>query len=1100
MERKGLALARTITGLILAAAGLAWLIFLGCRAWSQVAAPATAGVEEVAAPAPGGAFCPACCRADVASSAEAPDTAAVVANADPVFGDFLGWVRQHAQTGAKIPPVELKRGVELAQRRRVLLANLIQTDPKTALAVSIPADLAKKLPAAVAAQLETQVSARGNFTVTATDYRGGEQAPEITRSVTIAGQTYPAFVYGKRADRTSKYNLPMNGIVLNGRMAVDENPVRVLPPEEVAQLDPNTKLTNVNNACPVMPARKVPGLAASCQAGRAATLPGASDSGSTTESGSSVSSTLGTTPPAAPAPAPAPVVEVGGEYTQLCCPQCCIMLNQQLTAASGGSGPSSGDGVMQAASAGWTTGNKTVLVIPADFTDTPNTTSFATYQTYMDTVVNPFYVSDSYGLTSLTTTVMTQVVHLSHNAAYYAANGGAPIAEGKALALAAGWNTANYNLFVVAAPSEGGLGGVGNVGAAGVVCYNDLGAAAHEIGHNFGVMHANRWTTSDGSVLGPGKNQEYGNLFSVMGGAETATPSDHDAWMKNDLGWLPAGNIATVTTSGTYTLNALDDGSITGANKYALKMNNPTHGNNYWIEARDQQTTNSWAMDGVMVLWSPWGTTGNPSTTSGSNWGTQILHMAPNTQYGILNMPLLVGRTFCDRVNGYYVTPISRSGSNPSQTQVVINIGAFPGNRPPTLTITPTASSVSQGTVVNFTATASDPDGDTLAYAWDFGDKSFGADSPTASHSWAADGQYVVQCTVSDMKGGEAIATAVITVGAPATFTISGAVTTAGGQGVGGVSVYYYIKPNPNVTMVLKSTTSDSNGVYHLVGFAAGSYNIGAAKGNWTFTPTFTNPVTVGPDATNINFTAAPITHAITGTVLDGSSTPVAGVTISNGTDTATTDGSGNYTLNLQDGLYIVTPSKAGYSFAPASLTVTLNAADMSSENFTATVIGDLAPVIDSPASASPNPVVNRSTTSVSVTAHDPDAGPAPLTYTWTKISGPGVVTFAPNGTNGADAATATFSASGTYTLQVSVSDSVDVVTSQIVGLNVTLPNQPPTVATAPAATPNPVTGTTTALSVLGADDGGEPALVYTWSSVGPAGVTFNVNGTNASK
>jgi hypothetical protein len=59
-----------------------------------------------------------------------------------------------------------------------------------------------------------------------------------------------------------------------------------------------------------------------------------------------------------------------------------------------------------------------------------------------------------------------------------------------------------------------------------------------------------------------------------------------------------------------------------------------------------------------------------------------------------------------------------------------------------------------------------------------------------------------------------------------------------------------------------------------------------------------------------------------------------------------------------------------------------------------------------------------------------------------------------------------------------------------------------PTVVVPATATPNPVTGTTTSLSVLGADDGGEANLTYTWSLVGtpPAGVTFSANGTNAAK
>ena len=58
-----------------------------------------------------------------------------------------------------------------------------------------------------------------------------------------------------------------------------------------------------------------------------------------------------------------------------------------------------------------------------------------------------------------------------------------------------------------------------------------------------------------------------------------------------------------------------------------------------------------------------------------------------------------------------------------------------------------------------------------------------------------------------------------------------------------------------------------------------------------------------------------------------------------------------------------------------------------------------------------------------------------------------------------------------------------------------------PSVATPASATPNPVTGSTTALGVLGADDGGEPALSYTWAATaGPAPVTFSSNGSNNAK
>src|SRR5207253_6461849 len=79
-------------------------------------------------------------------------------------------------------------------------------------------------------------------------------------------------------------------------------------------------------------------------------------------------------------------------------------------------------------------------------------------------------------------------------------------------------------------------------------------------------------------------------------------------------------------------------------------------------------------------------------------------------------------------------------------------------------------------------------------------------------------------------------------------------------------------------------------------------------------------------------------------------------------------------------------------------------------------------------------------------------------------------------------------------------------VTASSGGINgtssVTVTNAAPTVATPAAASPNPVSAKTTNLSVLGADDGGEANLIYTWATTGspPAAVTFSANGTNASK
>jgi hypothetical protein len=65
-------------------------------------------------------------------------------------------------------------------------------------------------------------------------------------------------------------------------------------------------------------------------------------------------------------------------------------------------------------------------------------------------------------------------------------------------------------------------------------------------------------------------------------------------------------------------------------------------------------------------------------------------------------------------------------------------------------------------------------------------------------------------------------------------------------------------------------------------------------------------------------------------------------------------------------------------------------------------------------------------------------------------------------------------------------------------------PLSPPTIVNEPSAKPNPVTGTSTDLDVLGGDDAGESSLIYTWSLVskpgGAADPKFSSNGTNGAK
>jgi hypothetical protein len=151
------------------------------------------------------------------------------------------------------------------------------------------------------------------------------------------------------------------------------------------------------------------------------------------------------------------------------------------------------------------------------------------------------------------------------------------------------------------------------------------------------------------------------------------------------------------------------------------------------------------------------------------------------------------------------------------------------------------------------------------------------------------------------------------------------------------------------------------------------------------------------------------------------------------------------------------------------------------------TVGQTIATIVISPQSASVNGSGTQQFTAVARDQFVIDLNPQPV-FMW-SVSGGGTIDA-----NGLFTAGTT---EGTFTVTAS-SGGVNASAS----ITVVIPNNPPTIATPASASPSPVTGITTSLSVLGADDRGEPNLTYTWTTIGspPAAVTFSANGTNAAK
>jgi ELWxxDGT repeat protein len=160
------------------------------------------------------------------------------------------------------------------------------------------------------------------------------------------------------------------------------------------------------------------------------------------------------------------------------------------------------------------------------------------------------------------------------------------------------------------------------------------------------------------------------------------------------------------------------------------------------------------------------------------------------------------------------------------------------------------------------------------------------------------------------------------------TYTISGRVTDGAGNGVAGVTV----------SAGERSATTDASGFYALSGLPTGVYTLTATRSGYQITPA-SRTVTVSDHLSGQDFTATLLTYTIGGRVTDGAGNGVAGVTVSAGERSATTDATGFYTISgLPTGVYTLTATRSGYQITPASRTVTVND-HLSGQDFTATLL-----------------------------------------------------------------------------------------------------------------------------------------------------------------
>lgn len=569
------------------------------------------------------------------------------------FAAFANWTRDYLEASPDARTALRERGIELAKARREVMAGLIKSDPREALANTPPALVRQQLPAAIEELLEDRVSDRGDvFRVMGIAGPDDKRVIPAIDQARVAGQTYQAHRYGDRALTPHLKDVSVHGITLDGHLALLDSPVRRMETGETpAETTEECVVTGGVVVTPTDPVTKE-------------------------------------TPPEE-----ITTMLVGNHGYQLCCPFCAedfetrmerferqqmsaLQAVDAIAADAGQPRSLSSSGVNGSADYpgkppwGLTHGTNTMIVMRVDFPDYPYNGFSEQYLNDQVNSVGWMVNRFSYGQSQLAAPTVTPVLRMPRNRGTYdnGAYWGDILNDARNAAFALGYNPDSFSCRTIVHDGfvSGGAAGWGGGGA--IWCNGNASdrLLVHEYGHVFWLPHSNSWQANDGDPLSGGRwHVEYGDDSDPMGNAwGTSGFSDYNAYYKNLLGWLPDNAVVPISHSGVYRINQFD-GWGDWSKPVVLKI---TRDNDLdlWVMFRGDGVPQGNYNTGAYVV-----------GVNGERFGDSHVLDFNNTNDGTGNAPLAQNQTWTDSASGISLTTAGRMMTDwPHHLYVKVNLPA----------------------------------------------------------------------------------------------------------------------------------------------------------------------------------------------------------------------------------------------------------------------------------------------------------------------------------------------------------------------------------------------------------------------------------------